>query len=200
MTDQIDDKSLLRCTVKKSVHVFERLFVYIAYLIVGCTIGAITYLGVTNILFPSVAYGVIVAVAFLVSIPWYYYAGAVALLAVPAYSFLWCVARDLTEEDWESNSANNFAVAVAFAAAASAFAAAAFAAFVFAVASAFAFAFAAAAAFAAVSVAFAFAAFAAFAAVAFAFADPVDKITVWYYVFRFLGASWNHYMHTVGLK
>jgi len=28
----------------------------------------------------------------------------------------------------------------------------------------------------------------------FAFAvDPVDKITVWYYIFRSFGAAWNHY-------
>ena len=186
MTDQIDDKSLLRCTVKKSVHVFERLFVYIAYLIVGCTIGAITYLGVTNILFPSVAYGVIVAVAFLVSIPWYYYAGAVALLAVPAYSFLWCVARDLTEEDWKSNSANNFAVFVvpvflAFVVSAFVFVVATFIAFV--VVSAFVFVVA-------TFIAFVVATFIAIAAI-----ESVDKITVVYYVFRFFGAAWNHYIH-----
>jgi hypothetical protein len=151
--------------------------VYIAYLIVGYTIGAIAYLGVTDILFPVVAYGVMVAVALLVSIPWYYYAGAVALLVVPAYSFLWCVARDLTEEDWKSNSANNFAVFVV-------------ATFIAFVVSAFVFVVPVFLAFVVSAFVFVVATFIAIAAI-----ESVDKITVVYYVFRFFGAAWNHYIH-----
>ena len=183
MTSDITDKSLLRCTVKKSVHVTERLIVYASFAVVATTIVAIAAFGALNLLPPllELSLTVIAGVwSVLASIPWYYYAGAAAVGAIPVYSFLWCVARDLTEEDWRSKSANDSAIALALAALA-AFAALAFAFVPFAAFAAFA------------SIALALAAFAAFALAV----DPVSAITIWYYIFRFPGAAWHHYTKKV---
>jgi hypothetical protein len=107
---------------------------------------------------------------FLFGVPWYVYAGVLAVAAIPVYSFLWCVNRDLTEEDYKSDAAENFAL-TAFAALALAFAITAFAL------TAFAFALALA------LTAFAF-------ALTLALAEPPSK---WYYVGRFFGAVYYHY-------
>ena len=114
----ITDKSLLRCTVKKSVHLTERLIVYASFAIVALTIVAIVGVGAMTILPPMVgiALGLLsVCWSVLASIPWYCYVAAAAVGVIPSYSFLWCVARDLEEEDWKSNSAYNFALALALA-------------------------------------------------------------------------------------
>ncbi len=103
-------------------------------------------------------------------------------------SFLWCVARDLTEEDWRSKSANDSAIA----ALAPALALAALAAL------AIALALAALALDALALAALALDALALAIALAIVFAvDPVSEITVWYYIFRFPGAVWNHYTKKV---
>lgn len=179
MTD-IEDKSLIRCTVKKSASVLWKWIFGISCVIVTITTVVLSYVGacgIANALTDPTTALVTAIVQFITGIPWYWYAEAGAVLAIPVYSFLWCVSRELTEDDWKSESANNFAVAFA------------------------AVALAVSVAFAAVALAFVSVAFAAvaFAAVAVAFADadavvPVTKITVWYYVFRFTGAAWNHYL------
>lgn len=186
MTSDITDKSLLRCTVKKSVRVTERLIVYASFAVVATTIVAIAAFGALNILPPllELASRLMACVwTVLTSIPWYYYAGAAAIGAIPAYSFLWCVARDLTEEDWRSESASDSALAVAtfaFALTLTLALALAFATFAFAT---FAFAFALTLALAVIAV---------LAVLAFA-VDPVSEITIWYHIFRFPGAAWHHY-------
>jgi membrane protein implicated in regulation of membrane protease activity len=106
----ITDKSLLRCTVKKSVHLTERLIVYASFAIVALIVGV----GAMTILPPMVgiALGLLaVCWSVLASIPWYCYVCATVIVSIPLYSFLWCVARDLEEEDWKSNSANDSALA-----------------------------------------------------------------------------------------
>jgi hypothetical protein len=98
---EITDKSLLRCTVKKSASVLEKLILYVSYVIVGLTIAFFAFyglVGVWAVLYPAP----VVIYAILLSIPWYYYAGAAALGAIPVYSLLWCVTRELTEEDWKA--------------------------------------------------------------------------------------------------
>ena len=182
--ENLKDESLLRCTIKKSISVLTKVVRYVLYAaVITIAIAGLGYVGYIGL---PVIIGICSAlVASLISllalIPWYVYVIVGIILAIPVYSFLWCIARDLTDEDWGSEAANNAAVAFA-------------AAFAFALAFAAAFALALAVALAA---AFAVALTAAFAvALAFAFAaavDPVDKTTRWYYIFRFVGAVWHHY-------
>jgi len=166
---EINDRSLLKCTIKKSADVLNKVVLYGSYVIAAITaivIGtAIVYFGITK-LWESIVNVISAAIttiwAVLSAIPWYVYVGGVAVMAIPVYSLLWCIARDLEKEDWESDSAKDIAaltLALAFALVALALVAFAFAAFALA-----AFALAA----------FALAAFAlaAFALAAFALADP----------------------------
>jgi len=119
-----DEKSLLRCTIKKSVQVLERVIVSIASIVVGFALCGVAYLAITGILLPL---GLII-VAIAVSISWYYYAGVIVLISIPAYSALWCVVRELTSEDWDSDEASALAAVLALGLALAAAVAAAFAA------------------------------------------------------------------------
>ena len=109
------DASLVRCVVKKSLSILEKLVLYASYVIVASAgivvTGFIAWKGL-DVVTPVVSaiYGI------LISIPWYWYVGVVVVLAIPVYSLLWCVARGLTEEDWQSELAGSIALAVAFAA------------------------------------------------------------------------------------
>ena len=109
---EINDPSLLRCVVKKSAQVVKKCAIVVTVLAAITIVGYGVYLLLP--VFITIA-GMIVSA--IISIPWYYYVGAVAIAVIPVYSFLWCIARDLTDEDWGSGAANNaaFAVAVAFA-------------------------------------------------------------------------------------
>jgi hypothetical protein len=111
---EINDPSLLRCTVKKSIQVIKKLSLYVAALAVMAIIGYGIYLGLPTLTkIAGMVVDVLVSiVTVLVSIPWYYYVGAVVIAAIPTYSFIWCVARNLTDEDWNSDTAKNVAVAV----------------------------------------------------------------------------------------
>ena len=100
------DVSLLRCTVKKSQQVFAKVILLVSYAIVVLALLGCGYLLFTGVLIPSI-----------VAIPWYYYVAGIAILAIPVYSFLWCIARELTDEDWESGEAKALAAAAVFAAA-----------------------------------------------------------------------------------
>ena len=106
-----DETSLLRCTIKKSVQVLERVVVSIASLIVGVALCGVAYFAAIGIIFLLS----LVIIAITISIPWYYYAGIIALLSIPTYSAIWCIARELPSEDWESDDAKDIAAAVAFA-------------------------------------------------------------------------------------
>ena len=118
------DVSLLRCTVKKSQQVFAKVILLVSYAIVVLSLLGCGYLLVTGILIPGVAPIVAAIVVGVLMIPWYYYAGSVIILAIPVYSFLWCIARELTDEDWNSREAENIAAAFAAAATIAAVAAA----------------------------------------------------------------------------
>jgi len=166
MTD-IDDKSLLRCTIKKSADVLKKVVLYGSYVIAAITAIAIVYFGVTKIWEPLIN-AISTIISFLFGIPELFWAlplvmkliilGIVSLGVIGVYSLVWCIARDLEKEDWESDSAKDIALAALAFALALALAAFAFAALAFAAFAAFA------------ALAFAAFAFAAFAA--FAFADP----------------------------
>jgi hypothetical protein len=144
MTD-IDDKSLLRCTIKKSADVLNKVVLYGSYVIAAITaivIGtAIVYFGITKLWEPLIN-AISTIISFLFGIPELFWAlplvmkliilGIVSLGVIGVYSLVWCIARDLEKEDWESDSAKDialaaFALTLAFAFAALAFAALAFA-------------------------------------------------------------------------
>jgi hypothetical protein len=110
---EANDKSLLRCTIKKSVDVAKKIGKYAAGTALGILAAVLVIYGAIGIwtIAADPAYKYLTAiVSFLFSIPWYYYAGVAAIAAIPVYSFLWCVARELTEEDWESNEAVTLAL------------------------------------------------------------------------------------------
>ena len=153
MTD-IDDKSLLRCTIKKSADVLKKVVLYGSYIIAAIAIVyfgvAIVYFGVTKIWEPLIN-AISTIISFLFGIPELFWAlplvmkliilGIVSLGVIGVYSLVWCIARDLEKEDWESDSAKDIALAafaafasLAFAALALAFASLAFAAFALALA------------------------------------------------------------------
>jgi len=117
------DVSLLRCTLKKSEQVFTKVILLVSYAIVALALIGCGYLLFTGVLIPII-----------VAIPWYYYVAGIAILAIPVYSFLWCIARELTDEDWESGEAKALAVVVAAAVCAAVCAAVVVAAAVFAAA------------------------------------------------------------------
>lgn len=114
---EITDKSLLRCTLKKSADVTAKVVLYASYAVVGITATVLAIYGmialysvainpieeilnaIWNWSLPSTIY--VVVISLITSIPWYVYAGIVAIAIIPIYSFLWCVARELTEEDWD---------------------------------------------------------------------------------------------------
>ena len=163
--EQSTNNSLLHCTLKKSGQVLKKVVLYASYAIVALAVVAVICYGAIAVYHAIVPWAASIW-QFLIAVPWYMYAIIVVIAAIPVYSVLWCIARDLTEVDWKSNAANVFA----------------FAAFAFAVAFAFALALPA----------FALALPAALFAALFVL-DPVDHITIWYYIFRFPGAAWHHY-------
>jgi len=115
------DVSLLRCTLKKSEQVFAKVILLVSYAIVVLSLLGCGYLLFTGVLIPiispvvtAIIAGIWTIVAVILIIPWYYYLAGIAILVIPVYSFLWCIARELTEEDWNSKEAKNVAVAAAF--------------------------------------------------------------------------------------
>ena len=133
LSDEDWVRSFLRCTLKKSQQVFAKVVLNISYIIVVLALIGCGYLLFTGVLIPiispvvtAIIGGIWTIVAVILIIPWYYYLAGIAILAIPVYSFLWCIARELTDEDWDSKEAKALAAAV--------FAAAVFAAAVFVIA------------------------------------------------------------------
>lgn len=112
---EITDKSLLRCTLKKSADVTAKVVLYASYAIVGIAAAVLAIYGIlaiADVLFVPVLAAIITAaywcgivvgslLGIVSAIPWYVYAGIVVVAAILVYSFLWCIARELTEEDWD---------------------------------------------------------------------------------------------------
>lgn len=113
---EIDDNSLLKCTWNKSVDVFTKVVLVVSIVILSIVGLAIIIKGLVVLwtyLWTDVYYWLEIIIStpisFLFSIPWYGYAGVMAALAIPVYSFLWCIAKRLTESDWSSEAANEAA-------------------------------------------------------------------------------------------
>ena len=111
MTNEIPDPNLLRCAIKKTTSVVSKHILYASYMIVAITVAAIACMGIFGVwqaISPILErLWQLFAVA-IVSIPWYLY-GIAAIAAIYfGYSLLWCMARNLTDEDWQSEKAKNF--------------------------------------------------------------------------------------------
>ena len=114
------DKSVLKCTIKKSVDVFRKVARYGLYFIIAGIIGAICLAIAITISAGLYSFmdGVVKlfnitisnVLSLIGSIPWYVYVGVIAILAIPVYSLIWCIARELTKEDWESGEAATISI------------------------------------------------------------------------------------------
>jgi hypothetical protein len=185
----LKEPNIIRCAVKKTASVIAKHILLMSYAIVALAVIAIGYLGFTNLALPAILWVAISAafycgcvIGVLLSVAWYWYALVLISTTYFGYGFLWCVARELVDEDWRSDEADAVAAAVA----AFAFAAAAF---VFAAVATVAFAFA----FAAFAVAVA--AVAAVAVAAVAVADDYNGTSSCKIV-RFVGAYLHYYRRT----
>jgi len=114
---EINDRSLLKCTIKKSADVLKKVVLYGSYVIAAITI---VYFGVTKIWEPLIN-AISTIISFLFGIPELFWAlplvmkliilGIVSLGVIGVYSLVWCIARDLEKEDWDSDSAKDIALA-----------------------------------------------------------------------------------------
>lgn len=100
--------SLLRCTVKKSYSVAKHIAVTL--LKAATVIGAVAATGCIAILSIPPIVGALSAplsdlLSALAAVPLWVWAALAVPTAIILYSFLWCVKRDLTEEDWDSDAA-----------------------------------------------------------------------------------------------
>jgi hypothetical protein len=99
MTNQeINDPNIWVCAWKKTGSVLSKHILYAAYIIVGLTILAAIYFGITWIVIP-------VVVAAVTAIPWPVYLVVGVPVIYYGYGVLWCIARDLTDGDWHSDPA-----------------------------------------------------------------------------------------------
>jgi hypothetical protein len=106
MTNQeINDPNIWVCAWKKTGSVLSKHILYAAYIIVGLTILAAIYFGITWIVIP-------VVVAAVTAIPWPVYLVVGVPVIYYGYGVLWCIARDLTDGDWQSDPAQLSALGV----------------------------------------------------------------------------------------
>jgi hypothetical protein len=107
-----ESNGLLKCTIKKSISVAKKValivggivlcvaLIYAICLIISTAHDDILS-GFSKISdFASVLYG------YVSLIPWWVYAGVVAILVILVYSFMWCVFREVTEDDWSGGTSS----------------------------------------------------------------------------------------------
>jgi hypothetical protein len=98
---EIEDKSLLICTLKKSADVLKKVVMYGSYVIVAIAIiSAIAYLVWLGFNSPLIIVIYSSIISLLISIPWWAYSIVMAIVAIVGYSFLWCANRVFISEDW----------------------------------------------------------------------------------------------------
>jgi hypothetical protein len=91
---EIEDKSLLICTLKKSADVLKKVVMYGSYVIVAIAIiSAIAYLVWLGFNSPLIIVIYSSIISLLISIPWWAYSIVMAIVAIVGYSFLWCANR-----------------------------------------------------------------------------------------------------------
>jgi hypothetical protein len=192
MTDDIPkDASILRCWVKKSWSTSKKVGLWFGGIAVALIAAYVTWLGLTSETaeriwlaatgwFSSVIAGIS---NYITTIPPVVFWGSIAVstvvVAILGYSLAWCMARNLTEEDWKSDKANAVA---ALTLAALILAAPTLAALTLIVLT--------------LIVLTPILTLIVLTLIVLPLAalsvDPVDKITIWYYIFRFIGAYLNY--------
>ena len=111
----LNEPSLLRCTLKKSRAVSKKIGLWLGGIAVGLITCYCVYLGVTSSAAANFtgwcisAAGTIAGVMLLV--PWELWAIVIGVVSILVYSLVWCMARNLTDEDWESKIAKNVELA-----------------------------------------------------------------------------------------
>jgi hypothetical protein len=102
------DISLWKCTIKKSKHVSLQVFKYIYWSVICCIIGGGVIAGLYIIYLASIKLSSLWsilsntffgAIGLFYLIPWWVYVIIAVIAAIPIYSFLWCLNRDITEDD-----------------------------------------------------------------------------------------------------
>jgi len=103
--------SLLRCTIKKTTSVLGKHILWASCVIDALAAIVLAYFGVVGIwqVFGPVATSAVLA------IPLWIYAFAVIVICYFGYGLVWCVARDLTDEDWQSERAKDISKTLALA-------------------------------------------------------------------------------------
>jgi len=133
------DASLLRCAIEKSWSVSKKIGLWLGGIAIALIACYAIYLGATSQTASTIWSDF---TGFIALIPWELWAVIIGIGAIFGYSLVWCMARNLTDKDWQSETAKNIAVAFAFVAVAFAFALVVFAfAFVAVAVAAFAFAY-----------------------------------------------------------
>ena len=122
------DASLLRCAIEKSWSVSKKIGLWLGGIAIALIACYAIYLGATSQTASTIWSDF---TGFIALIPWELWAVIIGIGAIFGYSLVWCMARNLTGEDWGSKKAKAFAfalaVALSFALAAVALALAAFA-------------------------------------------------------------------------
>ena len=208
MTDDTQkDAPLLRCWLKKSWSTSKKVALWLGGIAVVLIAAYVAWLGLTSQISAkiwaastgwcgSIISGILNYIA---TIPPLVFWGSVVvgaiIVGVLGYSLVWCVARNLQDCDWASDTATDIAI-IAFAIAITAIAAIAIATIAIA---AIAFAIATIA----LVLVLVLAALAALAIAAIALAATIaiaaaidDRSSMWYYAFRFLGAYLNYRKRT----
>ena len=194
------DAPLLRCWLKKSWSTSKKVALWLGGIAVVLIAAYVAWLGLTSQISAkiwaastgwcgSIISGILNYIA---AIPPLVFWGSVivitAIAVILGYSLAWCIARNLQDSDWGSDTATAItSAAIAIAAIAIAIAAITFAAIAIAAYAAAAIAAIAAAAIAAAAIAAIAITFTAIATIA-----TEDKSSMWYYAFRFLGAYLNY--------
>lgn len=174
---------ILICTFKKSASVTKKLLYCAAYLLLGAIFCAILWVGseiVIPVILNIINSGSLLIWEIFVSVPWYVWVFIVVGVAIVTYSFLWCIMRDLVDDDWESVGADRSAIGVIITLIVLTDAAVTIVVNDSNINPITVLTITAIAVIIAIIIAFAI--------------DPVSERTVWYYIFRFPGAVWNHYM------
>jgi hypothetical protein len=141
MTDKITVPNIFRCAVKKTTSLWSRHILYVSYVIDGLAAAILAFYGIVGIwqaLSPIAERLWEIVTGAIISVPWWAYVIIGIIGAYFGYSLLWCMARNLTDEDWQSEKAKKFgsdlALALALALFALALAASALALFALALA------------------------------------------------------------------
>jgi hypothetical protein len=95
------DRSLLRCTLKKSTSTAIALGK-----IAICTVAIVVFCAMIAAIWESICSLGINVYSLLVAIPWWIYAIVGSIGAILMHSFLWCIAREVTPEAYADKRVN----------------------------------------------------------------------------------------------